>query len=150
MLADQISLVIGLEDTCAVNKEQKLLVSLFEQASCGLKGEGLSRSKAEFIISTNLEEREERHVERILHIPMIKQEDLNCTEAMEASQRYKSVVKEEDGCEKPLDFVISQSSLVHRDEYAEELTKNTQWMMELLFHEKFRTSRNYAHALVMV
>ena len=51
-LADRTSMIIGLEDTSKVNKEQQLLVSLFDSASCGLKGDGLSQSKAEFFIST--------------------------------------------------------------------------------------------------
>ena len=144
------TLLIGLDDTSSTTKEEKIFVSVFDQATYGTKSEGAKGSLAEFIISTNNIHRTERLADRCIFIVFKKWlggSSSSQQEKNEAFMRFNAVVS--DKKPSPIDYVASHASYIYSDLYKDRLNKNMKMVQEEL-ECKSRTARSYAFALNFV
>ena len=144
------SLLIGLEDTHSVAKEEKLFVGIFDGAWSGTRTHGAREPIAEFMVSTNLTERTERHADHCLFIKFSKWDHLIAAEEKnELSRKFKKVVSDGQDSLSPLDYVASHSSYIFSNLYKSRLDENCSLVQQAMSC-KARTARNYAFALNMV
>ena len=147
--ASTTTLLIGLDDTSSVAKEEKIFVSVFDRATYGTKAEGAKESLAEFIISTNNIHRTERLADRCLFLLFKKRDGGSSSqeEKNEAFARFNSVVS--DKKPSPIDYCSSHTPYIYSDLYKSRLNHNMKLVQEVL-ECKPRTARSYAFALNFV
>ena len=87
--ASKTSTVIGLEDSSRKKREDSLFLSVFDGSTLGLQGAGLQTFKGEFIVTTNVINREERVSDRCVFIPMVPWDHLVSTkDKLALTERY--------------------------------------------------------------